>query len=168
MKEKKPKATLVALVQNRPGVLERVAALIRRRGFNIHSITVGVTQNLEVSRMTLVVECEESRVEQLARQLEKLIDVLNVRDISAKERVERELLLVKVKCNRDSLEEIVRIVGASHGQAVDVASGRLTLEFTGEEAEIDERIRCLAEFGIVEISRTGITAMVSDEVSDER
>jgi acetolactate synthase-1/3 small subunit len=153
------KHTLVALVENRPGVLNRVASLFRRRGFNIESIAVGRCETPHLSRMTIVVDGTNTTVEQVRKQLEKVIDVVRVSDITDEEIVARELALIKVKSSSGTRSEIIQIVDIFRANIVDVASDSLTVEVTGDEDKINSLASLLRGFGIKELSRTGRIAM---------
>ena len=153
------KHTLVALVENKPGVLNRVASLFRRRGFNIESIAVGHTEVPGLSRMTIMVDGTAASVEQVRKQLDKLIDVVRVSDITDDSTVARELALVKVKATPATRSEIIQIVDIFRANIVDVASDSVTVEVTGDEDKIDSLFRLLKCFGIREIARTGCIAM---------
>ena len=154
-----PKHTLVALVENKPGVLNRVASLFRRRGFNIESIAVGHCEAPHLSRMTIVVDGSNTMVEQVRKQLEKVIDVVRVSDITEDEIVARELALIKVKSTSTTRSEIIQIVDIFRANIVDVASDSLTIEVTGDEDKINSLAALLRGFGIKELSRTGRIAM---------
>jgi len=149
------KHTLVALVENKPGVLNRVASLFRRRAFNIESIAVGQSEQPALSRMTIVVKGNFAQVEQVRKQLDKLIDVMKVSDITEEEMVARELALVKVKSDISNRSEIIQIADIFRANIVDVAADSLTIEVTGEEDKVDSLIELLRDFGIKELSRTG-------------
>ena len=153
------KHTLVALVENRPGVLNRVASLFRRRGFNIESIAVGPSETPHLSRMTIVVDGATTMVEQARKQLEKVIDVVRVSDITDEQIVARELALIKVKANSATRSEIIQIVDIFRANIIDVASDSLTVEVTGDEDKIDSLAGLLHGFGIKELARTGRIAM---------
>ena len=153
------KRTLVALVENKPGVLNRVASLFRRRGFNIESIAVGHCETPNLSRMTIVVDGTNTTVEQVRKQLEKVIDVVHVSDISEEEIVARELALIKVKANANTRAEIIQIVDIFRANIVDVATESLTVEVTGDEDKINSLANLLRGFGIKELARTGRIAM---------
>ena len=154
-----PKHTLIALVEDRPGVLNRVASLFRRRGFNIDSIAVGHTEMPHLSRMTIVVDGTEASVEQARKQLEKLIDVVKVMDITDEEMVARELALIKVRTTPSTRSEVIQIVDIFRANIIDVASDSVTVEVTGDEDKIDSLFRLLRGFGIREMARTGRIAM---------
>ena len=153
------KHTLIALVEDRPGVLNRVASLFRRRGFNIDSIAVGHTEMPYLSRMTIVVDGTTASVEQARKQLDKLIDVVKVTDITSDSMVARELALVKVRATPATRSEIIQIVDIFRANIVDVASDSVTVEVTGDEDKIDSLFRLLRGFGIREVARTGRIAM---------
>lgn len=154
------KHTLVALVEDKPGVLNRIASLFRRRGFNIESITVGSTEEARVSRMTIVVDGATTAVEQVRKQLEKVIEVIKVADITQDQMVARELVLVKVKATAQTRSEIIQIVDIFRGNIVDVSSDSVVIEITGDEDKIGSLLDLLKGFGVKEIARTGRLAMV--------
>jgi acetolactate synthase-1/3 small subunit len=154
------KHTIVAQVQNKPGVLNRMASLFRRRGFNIESIAVGRTEIPDQSRMTIVVDGSNVMVEQVRKQGEKVIDVVKVYDITDEEKIVRELALMKVKTTPTTRSEIIQIVDIFRANIVDVASDSVTVEVTGDEEKIDSLFNLLRGFGIKELSRTGRIAMV--------
>ena len=153
------KHILVALVANKPGVLNRVASLFRRRGFNIESIAVGPTEKEGISRMTIVVNGDSATVEQVRKQLDKVIDVIKVHDITQDSVVDRELALIKVKTTSANRSEIIQIVDIFRANIVDVASDSLIVEVTGDEEKLNSLFRLLSSFGIREIARTGRLAM---------
>ncbi len=153
------KHTLIALVEDKPGVLNRVASLFRRRGFNIESIAVGQTEIAGLSRMTILVDGTAAAVEQVRKQLDKLIDVVKVTDITDESAVDRELALIKVRANPATRSEIIQIVDIFRASIVDVAADSLVVEVTGDEDKIDSLFRLLKGFGIKEIARTGRIAI---------
>jgi len=153
------KHTLVALVENKPGVLNRVASLFRRRSFNIESIAVGSCETPHLSRMTIVVDGTTPTVEQVRKQLEKVIDVVRVSDITQEPIVARELALIKVRSTASTRGEIIQIVDIFRANIIDVASDSLTVEVTGDEDKIDSLATLLRGFGIKELARTGRVAM---------
>jgi acetolactate synthase-1/3 small subunit len=153
------KHTIVALVENKSGVLNRVASLFRRRGFNIESIAVGSSEVPHLSRMTIVVDGTTTMVEQVRKQLDKVIDAVRVSDITEEDIVARELALIKVKATATTRSEIIQIVDIFRANIVDVASDSLTVEVTGDEDKINSLINLLRSFGIREMSRTGRIAM---------
>lgn len=153
------KHTLIALVEDRPGVLNRMASLCRRRGFNIESIAVGHTETPRLSRMTIVVDGTNTMIDQLRKQLDKLVVTMKVSDITGDDIVARELALIKVKANSTTRSEIIQIVDIFRADIVDVAANSVTIEVTGDEDKIDSLLNLLRGFGIKEISRTGRIAM---------
>ena len=153
------KHTLVAMVADRPGVLNRMASLFRRRGFNIESIAVGHSEVADVSRTTIVVGGTAAMVEQVRKQLEKLIDVIKVTDVTGEGTIARELALIKVKATAASRSEIMQVVDIFRANIVDVAADSVTVEVTGDEQKINSLYKLLRGFGIKEIARTGAIAM---------
>jgi len=153
------KHTISVLVENKPGVLARVSGLFARRGFNIESLAVGTTEDESVSRMTIVAQGDDSVLEQITKQLYKLIDVIKVFDIPKDVAVERELMLIKVSCNEKTRPEIIEIVDIFRGRIVDVSEGAVTVEMTGEESKIEGILKLLKKFGIKELIRTGKIAL---------
>lgn len=158
------KHTIVALVADKPGVLNRVSSLFRRRGFNIESIAVGLTEKKGVSRMTIVVSGDAAMVEQVRKQLDKVIDVIKLSDITDESRVDRELALIKVKTTPQSRSEIMQIVDIFRANIVDVAAESVTVEVTGDEDKINSLLNLLRDFGIKEVARTGRLAMTRGAV----
>jgi len=153
------KHTLVALVENKPGVLTRMASLFRRRGFNIESIVVGHSELPHLSRMTIVLDGATTMVEQVRKQLEKIVDVVKVSDISGGNIIARELALIKVKATSSTRSEIIEIVDIFRASIVDVAADSVTIEVTGDEEKVDSLLGLLRGFGLKEITRTGRIAM---------
>lgn len=154
-----PKHTLIALVEDRPGVLNRIASLFRRRGFNIQSLTVGPSEIPNLSRMTIVVDGVNTQVEQVSKQLYKVIDVVKVSELTEDESVVRELALVKVATAPGARSEVIEIAGIYRANIVDVAPDCLIVEVTGTEDKVEALIQLLRPYGIREIVRTGRTAM---------
>lgn len=154
------KHTLSVTVENRPGVLTRVATLFRRRGYNIDSLTVGTTENPSISRMTIVVQGDDAVIEQVSKQLYKLVDVIKVVDITHEGTVDRELVLIKVKADSSVRAEIVQIVDIFRARIVDIGKNTLIIEATGDQRKIDALEDSFRPFGIVELVRTGKVAMV--------
>ena len=152
--------TLVAIVEDKPGVLNRMASLFRRRGFNIESIAVGHSEVPHLSRVTIIVNGSNAMVEQVRKQLDKLIDVVRVSDITGGNITVRELALIKVKATSATRSEIIEIADIFRANIVDVASDSLTIEITGDEDKIDSMLKLLRGFGVREIARTGRVAMV--------
>ncbi len=153
------KHTLVALVTDKAGVLNRMASLFRRRGFNIESIAVGHSELPHLSRMTIVVDGATTAVEQVRKQLDKVVDVVKVSDITGDDIVARELALIKVRATSATRSEIIQIVDIFRANIVDVASDSVTIEVTGDEEKISSLFKLLRTFGIREITRTGRIAM---------
>ena len=159
--------TLVALVQDRPGVLTRVASMFRRRGYNIASLAVGKSEQLGLSRMTVVVNGDEDTVAQVTKQLDKLIEVIRVSNITNEEIVVRELALIKVSSTTANRGEIIQIVNLFRANIVDVGIQSMVIEITGEEDKIQALYNLLEPFGVLEMLRTGRVAMVRGQ-SDGR
>lgn len=154
------KHTLVAIVEDKPGVLNRMASLFRRRGFNIESIAVGHSELPHLSRVTIIVNGSNAMVEQVRKQLDKLVDVVRVSDITGDNITIRELALIKVNASSATRSEIIEIADIFRANIVDVSSDSLTIEITGDEDKIDSMLKLLRSFGIREIARTGRVAMV--------
>jgi len=153
------KHTVSVLVQNKPGVLARTAGLFSRRGYNIESLTVGVTENEAVSRMPIVVTGDDTGVEPFTKQLNKLIEVIKVSDLTKESYVNRELVLIKVTADSSNRAEIMQIVNIFRARIVDVAPKSLIIEVTGDEGKLDALVGMLKQFGIKEIVRTGTLAL---------
>ncbi|HRC61815.1 MAG: acetolactate synthase small subunit [Dehalococcoidia bacterium] len=156
------KHTVIALVEDRPGVLNRCASLFRRRGFNIDSLAVGTTEEPGISRMTIVVEDEGAPgiVEQVEKQLYKLIDVIDVANLTSAEAVMRELALVKVRCTSAQRREVLDLIDIFRGHVVDVSPAHLTAEIVAAEDRMTAFIENLRPYGILELVRTGRIAMM--------
>ena len=150
--------TIAALVQDRPGVLARIAGLFRRRGFNIASLAVGRSERSGLSRMTFVVEGPEEVVRQVAAQLDRLIDVVEVHDITEQNIVWRELALIKVKANAGERSEILELANIFRVNVIDIGVESLTMEISGGRQKIDSLIELLRKFGLEEVIRTGRVA----------
>ena len=153
------KHTLSVLVENKPGVLARIASLFARRGFNIDSLAVGPTEYPEVSRMTIVVNVEDNPLEQVTKQLNKLINVLKIVELEPAASVSRELLLVKVKADPQSRSQVLEVVQLFRAKVIDVSSDAVTIEATGGTEKIDALLRVLEPFGVKELVQSGIVAM---------
>jgi acetolactate synthase I/III small subunit len=153
------KHTLSVLVENKPGVLTRVAGLFARRGFNIDSLVVAETEDPQLSRMTITVDEQDQTVEQVTKQLHKLINVLKITDLDPVGSVERELLLIKVKADAQTRGEVMQMVEIFGARIVDVTSDVLLIEMTGTREKVGAFIDVLTPFGIVEQMRTGRLAM---------
>lgn len=160
------KHTLAVLVQNKSGVLSRVAALFSRRGYNIDSLAVGVTEDPEVSRITIVVHGDDHVLEQVTKQLNKLVDVIKVTDFGGDDTVERELALIKVTADTDNRAEIIQIADIFRARIIDVAPKSMTVEVTGDEGKVEAIEKLLRQFGIKEMVRTGKIAMVRGPKKD--
>ncbi|GBD11774.1 Putative acetolactate synthase small subunit [bacterium HR23] len=152
--------TIVALVRDQPGVLSRVSGVIRRRNFNIASLSVGHSEQEGLSRMTFVVQGDDEVAEQVTKQLRKLVDVVKVSDITQENIVARELALIKVRATAQTRSEIIQLVDIFRANIVDVAPESLIIEVTGDEDKIDSLIRLLRSFGIREVMRSGRLAMM--------
>jgi len=152
--------TLVAMVEDKPGVLNRVASLFRRRNFNIESLAVGHSETPGISRMTLVVGGDEKTIEQVQRQLRKLINVIEVNDVTHGPTVIRELALIRVQAPSAQRGEVTELVNLFRAKVVDVAPDSLMIEITGTEDKVDSLVSLLHPFGIQEMVRTGRVAMV--------
>ncbi|KXS50498.1 MAG: acetolactate synthase I/III small subunit [Halanaerobium sp. 4-GBenrich] len=146
-------------VLNKPGVLTRVAGLFSRRNFNIESLNVGKTENPEISRMTIVVRGDQKVLEQVTKQLHKLINVLKITELDKNAIVERDLILIRVKCTRKQRSEIIQIADTFRAQIVDVAPDSLMIEATGTEDKLEALTELLRDFGIAEFVRTGRVAL---------
>jgi acetolactate synthase-1/3 small subunit len=149
---------LSVLVENQSGVLSRVSGLFSRRGYNIDSLSVGETEDPKVSRMTIVVRGDDYILEQIKKQLNKLIDVIKIIELDPRQSVFRELALIKVKTG-DNRASIIEIVDIFRAKIVDVANETLTVEMTGDEAKIEAFLSLMEPYGIAEIVRTGLTAL---------
>jgi acetolactate synthase-1/3 small subunit len=153
------KHTISVIVENKPGVLQRVAGLFTRRGFNIESLAVGTTENPDTSRMTIVVEGDEQTLEQITKQLHKQIDTLKVFDLPESESIERELALIKVHANEKSRPEITQIVEMCQGKIVNVGENSVVIELSAEAEKVENLQKLLDKFGIQELVRTGKIAL---------
>ena len=153
------KHTLSVLVENKPGVLVRIAGLFARRGFNIDSLAVGPTEHEEISRMTIVVNCDEHPLEQVTKQLNKLINVLKIVELEPSQAVQRELILVKVRADADSRSKVLETVALFRAHIVDVALDAVTVEATGSHDKLDALVRVLEPFGIKELVKSGSIAV---------
>lgn len=153
------KHTLSVLVENKPGVLTRVAALFSRRGFNIDSLAVGPTEIPEISRMTVVVEVEGSALEQVTKQLNKLIEVLKVVELDKLASVQREIVLVKVRADAVTRSQVIDTISLFKAKVVDVSIDAMTIEATGEREKLRALLDVLAPFGIRELVQSGVVAV---------
>lgn len=154
------KHTISVLVNDQPGVLQRVSGLFGRRGFNIESITVGQSEEIGLSRMVIVTLGDQHTLEQIEKQLYKLIDVIKVVDLGSKPMVARELALIKVKADPAERPEIMGVVETFRASVVDIGATSLLVQVVGDTQKIDAMIELLKPYGIKELSRTGVTAMI--------
>ncbi len=152
-----------ALVRNKPGVLARVSGLFSARGFNIESLAVGQTEDPDVSRMTVVVPGDEAILEQVRKQLSKLVDTIKVQDFGETSSVMRDLMMVKVKSTAANRSEIIEISNVFRASIIDMTGNGLIIEITGEEDKLDRFVNMLRPYGIVETMRTGRIAMARNE-----
>ncbi|MDH4140167.1 MAG: acetolactate synthase small subunit [Coriobacteriia bacterium] len=151
--------TISVLVENRPGVLTRVASLFARRGFNIDSLAVGPTEDPTLSRMTIVVSAEDTPLEQITKQLHKLINVIKIQDLEPSSRIDRELVLFKVNAPPERRHEIIETVNVFRAKIVDVGKNSLTIEATGTSDKLEAIEDLLRAYGIKELARTGRIAL---------
>ena len=151
--------TLSVLVENKPGVLVRIAGLFARRGFNIDSLAVGPTEHEEISRITIVANCDEHPLEQVTKQLNKLINVLKIVELEPGATVQRELILIKVRADAESRSRVLEAVGLFRAKVVDVALDVITVEATGNHEKLDALIKVLEPFGIKELVQSGMVAI---------
>ena len=154
------KHKVAVLVENNPGVLAKVANLFSRRGYNIDSLVVSDTEDKAISRMTIVVDGDERTIEQVTKQLHKLVDVIKVNDLTNDDTVCRQLLLVRVAADRDTRGEIIQLMDIFSARIIDIGRRSLIIEATGDESKIEAILKSLQPFGIQEIVKTGISAMV--------
>mgnify|MGYP001235469095 CR=1 FL=1 len=153
------KHTITALVEDRPGVLNRITSMFRRRGYNISSLAVGKSESIGMSRMTFVVDGDISTVEMVVKNLQKLVEVIKVVNVGGFNDVSRELALVRVKADVSSRNEIMQIVGIFRAKIVDIAQSSLIVEVTGDEDKVDSLVELLGSFGVQEVMRTGTISM---------
>jgi len=157
--------TLVALVEDKPGVLNRISSLLRRRNFNIESIAVGQSTQPKLARITIVVGGDNPKVEQVRKQLDKIIEVVKIVDVTSYSSVAREIALIKVKATPATRAEIIQVVGIFRANIVDVSADSLIIEVTGDQEKVNSLLELLRGFGIREIARTGRIAMVKGSTS---
>lgn len=154
------KSTLAILVNNKSGVLMRVVGLFSRRGYNISSLSVGETENSEISRITIVVSVDDkSVIDQIKRQVEKLVDVIRVYEMTWAESLQKELVLVKIRADETNRTHLVELAEIFKAKIIDVTKTTLTLQITGDLDKLDAFLSLVGEYGIVELARTGITAL---------
>jgi acetolactate synthase-1/3 small subunit len=151
--------TLSVLVENKPGVLARVAGLFSRRGFNIDSLAVGATEHAEISRMTIVISAEDSPLEQVTKQLNKLVNVIKIVELDPAASVQRELLLVKVRADLASRSHVLQTAEAFRARVVDMSPDAVTVEVTGTVHKLEALVRALEPFGIRELVQSGMVAV---------
>ncbi len=151
--------TIAPIVENKPGVLVRTAGLFSKRGFNIESLTVGATDNPDRSRMTITVEGDEVVLEQVTKQLNKLVNVIRVSELLPSESVGRELAVIKVAARKEDRSEIMQIVSVIRAEVIDVSPRSMIVEMTGSEDKVEAMVRLLRQFGIKEKARTGKVSM---------
>jgi acetolactate synthase-1/3 small subunit len=151
--------TFVVYVENKPGVLTRVASLFRRRAFNIDSLTVGRTEKPEVSRMTIVVDADRDQAMRVEANLYKLVEVLFVENITGKAAISRDLAMIKVSASHEARSHVLELANVFRARVVDVAPESLTIEITGGEDKIDGLLEVLRPYGVLEMVRTGLVAM---------
>jgi len=151
---------LSALEQNQPGVLCQISGMLASRNFNIDSLAVGETEDAHLSRMTFVVHGDDAELEQVRKQLDKIVSVVKVNDISSEDYVERDLMLLKVRATPQQRMEIVLLVEMFRARVVDVSLGDLMIEISGQEKKIEAFIELMRPYGIVELARTGRIALV--------
>ncbi|WP_035797820.1 acetolactate synthase small subunit [Kitasatospora mediocidica] len=153
------KHTLSVLVENKPGVLARIAALFSRRGFNIDSLAVGPTEHPDISRMTIVVNVEDLPLEQVTKQLNKLINVIKIVELDQSAAIQRELVLVKVRADNETRSQVVEIVQLFRAKTVDVSPDAVTIEATGSSDKLEAMLRMLEPYGIKELVQSGLVAI---------
>ncbi|RLS38877.1 MAG: acetolactate synthase small subunit [Planctomycetota bacterium] len=161
------KHVLSALVMNQPGVLAHISGMLASRAYNIESLAVGATENPELSRITFVVNEDEKKLDQVRKQLEKIVTVVRVQDFSGTDFVERDLMLIKVSTENGRRGEIRELVDIFRGRIVDVGATHVMIEISGRESKIDAFIDRMREFGILEMVRTGRVAMMRDKTITE-
>ncbi len=155
--------TIIALVEDRPGVLNRIASKWRQRGFNIESLAVGHSEKAGLSRMTFVVD-SDANAEQVVKQLDKLVDVVDIRDISHEDIVAREMAIIKVRAGKEQRSEVIDIAEVFKAEVLDVSPDSMIIEATGEEIKIDSLVNLLKDYDIIELVRTGKVAMLRGSV----
>lgn len=151
--------TLSVLVENKPGVLARVAELFARRGFNIESLAVGTTDRADISRMTIVVDVADKSFEQVRKQLHKLVNVIEITDLEPERSVDRELMLIKIKVGKESRSEVIEVVDIFRGKIIDVSRDSIIVEVTGNAQKLKAFEDLVRPYGIKELARTGKVAL---------
>jgi acetolactate synthase-1/3 small subunit len=150
---------LSVLVENRAGTLSRVSGLFSRRGFNIDSLTVGETENKAVSRMTIAVTGDDAILEQIVKQLGKLVDVISIRKLEDQSSIKREIMLVKVKADKNNRSAIVEVAAIFRSRVIDISASTITIEVTGSFDKLNGLLQLLRPYGILELARTGLVAL---------
>ena len=158
--------TFVVYVENKPGVLSRIVSLLRRRAFNIDSLTVGRTEKPDVSRMTIVVDATEDQARRIVANIYKLVNVLLVDDITSEPSLMRDLTLVKVAAAQETRSQVLELANVFRARVLDIASDSITLEMTGGEEKVDRLLELLNPYGLLEVVRTGVVAMRRGAKSD--
>ncbi|KJB86335.1 acetolactate synthase [Paenibacillus sp. E194] len=161
------KHTIAVIVNDQPGVLQRVSGLFGRRGFNIESITVGASEEQGLSRMVIVTTGDDHMLEQIEKQLYKIVDVIKVLNLSSQPMVARELALIKVKAEPHVRPEILGVVETFRASIVDIGPSTLMVQVVGESQKIEAMVQLLEPYGIREVSRTGVTALIRGQVTDK-
>jgi acetolactate synthase-1/3 small subunit len=151
---------LSALVQNQPGVLAHISGMLASRGFNIDSLAVGETEHHDIARMTFVVHGDDNVLDQVRKQLDKIVTVVRVDDISSENFVERDLMLIKVKCSAPQRPELFLLAESFRGRVVDIQLDNIMIEISGTEGKVEAFIDIMRQYGILELARTGRIAMV--------
>lgn len=159
------KHTISMLVKNHPGVLSRIAGLFSRRGYNIENLSVGITEDEKISRMTIVVIGDSYIVEQITKQLNKLLEVIKVVVLTPEESVSRGIMLIKVKAELDQRTAILQIVDIFRARVIDVSNTSLIIEMTGNQSKQDALVKMLTPFGIMELSKTGLSGLQRGDVT---
>lgn len=159
------KHTISMLVKNHPGVLSRIAGLFSRRGYNIENLSVGITEDEKISRMTIVVIGDSYIVEQITKQLNKLLEVIKVVVLTPEESVSRGIMLIKVKAELDQRTAILQIVDIFRARVIDVSNTSLIIEMTGDQSKQDALVKMLTPFGIMELSKTGLSGLQRGDVT---
>ncbi|MBY0513291.1 MAG: acetolactate synthase small subunit [Gemmataceae bacterium] len=154
---------LSALVQNRPGVLAHVSGMLASRGFNIDSLAVGETEHHDLSRMTFVVNGDDAVLDQVRKQLDKIVTVVRVEDISSENYVERDLMLMKVRCAADQRPQVFQLAESFRGRVVDIQHANVMIEISGTEGKVEAFVDLMRPYGILELARTGRIGMVRGE-----
>lgn len=158
--ENQVERVIVTDVQDQPGVLARVTMLLRRRGYNISTLAVGGSEKQGITRMTFAINCNPDSIEHVAKSLDKLIEVVSVRDVTEEQIVMRELALIKVECSRTQRSELLQIAQIYRAHTVDISEGGVTFEITGSSYKLDSIVRIFSGYGKIELTRTGRIALL--------